>query len=118
MSVYVPNHRRAGEYLYEISDNNGVRDVGIIPDAMLKSRSFQGRTSRDWSGSAGPDLPGFTERGREDRNLANRNLKVIVYRIPRTVTDPIITKSIWAELQKSHKIENVTVMPLPPLDKP
>jgi len=119
-SVYVPNHRRAGEYLYEISDNNGVRDVGIIPDAMLKSRSFQGGPHT--TGPAGPvqlflDLP---NEDAKSANLANRNLKVIVYRIPRTVTDPIITKSVWAELQKNpnHKFEKVTEMLLPPAEPP
>ncbi len=119
MGVYVPNHRRAGEYLYEISDNNGVRDVGIIPDAMLKSRSFQGGPH-----ATGPVRPVqmFLDLPNEDAksaNLVNRNLKVIVYRIPRTVTDPIITKSVWAELQKNsnHKFEKVTEMLLPPLEK-
>ena len=116
MSVYVPNYRRAGEFLYEISDNNGVRDVGVIPDSMFKARSFQGGPH-----ATGPVQPieMFLDLPNEDAKsagLVGRNLKVIVYRIPRTVTNPIIDRNTWAELQKNptHKFEKVAEMPLPP----
>jgi hypothetical protein len=115
-AVYVPNHRRAGEYLYEISDNSGVRDITIIPDLMLRSRSFQGGPH-----GTGPIRPVqmFLDIPDEDAKtaaIANRNLRVIVYRIPRTVTDAIITKARWEELKKNPTItfDKVAEMPLPP----
>jgi len=120
MSVYVPNHRRAGEFLYEISDKDGVRDVGIIPDSMFRSRSFQGGPH-----GTGPVTPVqlFMDLPNEDVKTAaitDRNLKVIVYRIPRSVTDAIITKTRWAELKANpdHKIGQVAEMPLPPAPPP
>ena len=111
-SVYVPSHRRVGQFLYEISDNASVRDVGIIADSMLRSRALQGGPH-----GTSPVQPVqlFLDVPNEDAKTAadtTRNLKVTVYRIPRTVTDPIITKEIWAELRKTHKFEQVAEVSL------
>lgn len=113
-SVYVPNHLRAGEFLYEISDVKGVKEVGIIPDHMLRSRSFQGGPHE-----TGPIQPVqmFIDVPNEDRNTASdtsRRLTVSFYRIPRSVTDSIITPGSWPKLKDGLKLERIAEIVLPP----
>jgi hypothetical protein len=111
-AVYVPNHRRVGEFLYEIIDNAGVREVGIIADSSFKSRSFQGGPHE-----TGPVKPVqmFLDVPNEDAKTAadnSRNLRAAVYRIPKTVTNPIIDKNTWAELRKTNNFEKVAEVSL------
>jgi hypothetical protein len=111
-SVYVPNHRRIGEFLYEISDNVSVREVGVIPDSMFRSRSLQGGPH-----GTGPVKPVqmFLDVPNEDAKTAadvTRNLKVAVYRLPTTVTNAIIDKGVWADLKKNNNLKAVTEVPL------
>jgi hypothetical protein len=115
VGVYVPNHRRVGEFLYEVSDRNGVREVGIIPASYFKSRALTGGGAHG-TGPARPvrmflDIPNEDVKSASDKT---RNLKVVVYRIPRTVTDPIITKESWAVLRKAHPFVMLLETPLPP----
>ena len=79
---------------------------------MLRSRALQGGPH-----GTSPVQPVqlFLDVPNEDAKTAadtTRNLKVAVYRIPRTVTNPIITKETWAELRKTHKFEQVAEVSL------
>ena len=114
-AVFVPSHRRVGEFLYEINDKTGIREVGIIPDSYFKSRALRGGGPH----GTGPVQPVqmFLDVPNEDIKTAadnTRSLKIEVYRIPRTVTDPIITKESWVVLRKTHTFEKVAEMSLAP----
>jgi hypothetical protein len=112
-AVFVPSHRRVGEFLYEISDKAGVREVGIVPDSYFKSRALRGGGPH----GTGPVQPVqmFLDVPNEDAKTAadgTRNLKIEMYRIPRTLTEPIINKEIWAALKKANNFQKVAELPL------
>jgi hypothetical protein len=114
-SVYVPNHRRAGEFLFEISDGKGVREVGVIPDHMLRSRSFQGGPH----GTSGVrpvqmfiDVPDANEKN------VGTDFRVVVYRIPDTVKETVITKNTWDQLRTSKDHAFVQVAEMKPSSNP
>ena len=111
MGVYVPNHRRMGEFLYEISDNSGSREIGVIPDSMFRSRAFQGGGPHGTSAPRPVQM--FVDVPNEDAKSAadgSRNLKIVMYRIPSGLTAPIVTKEIWEKFRSSA--EKVAEVPL------
>jgi hypothetical protein len=107
--VFVPNHRRAGEYLYEISDGKGVREVGVIPDHMLRSRSFQGGPHNT---SAPRPVQMFIDVPNAEASNVGPDLKVIIYRIPNSVKESVITRATWTTLRtsKDHTFVQVAEM--------
>jgi hypothetical protein len=113
--VYIPNYRRVGQLLYEVTSQliakdktvtESLKEVGVVPDSMFQSRAYRGDAAHG-TGATRPvqiflDIP--DEDASTMGNL-NRTMKIQLYRIPNTVKDAMITKASWPALRKQHNFE-------------
>jgi len=115
--VYVPNYRRVGQLLYEVTYQlttkdkkvtENLKEVGVVPDSMFQSRAYRGDAAHG-TGATRP-VQMFLDIPDEDASTMgnlNRTMKIQLYRIPKDVKDEMITRATWPALRKQHNFEKV-----------
>jgi hypothetical protein len=102
---YVPEHRRLGEWVYEIVNltlkpPNQIVDVGVFPSTLFRSNSYQGGVAHQASAAHMtdvtiqiPDVPNdYAKTGSPD-------LVINIYRLLPSVNEPMITPAVLAKLK-------------------
>jgi hypothetical protein len=99
--VYVPSYRRLGEYLYEIVDTKGTREIGILNDQLLRPRGYRGSGGHHETGAPGPVDIIIAVPDEDEKTFADgtRGLQLVIYKIPPTITNTIINRNVFREVR-------------------
>ena len=115
--IYAPSYRRLSNYLYEIVDNSGTKEIGILNGQLLRPRGYRGGGGQHGTGSPGGveiviSIPDEDQKRFEDKT---RGLQLVMYRIPTAITDATINKDRFAQVK--DRLERLFAIPLPPPEK-
>jgi hypothetical protein len=111
--AYVTSYTNAGEFLYEIQDGGQTREIGILPSHLFTARGYRAGSGQHRTGTRNAAdvviaIPDYTEA-----RFNTSDIRVIVYRVPRSVNDRIINIETFQALRKSHSFEKVIEEPIP-----
>lgn len=110
---YVTSYTNAGEFLYEIMDSNQTREIGILPDHLFTARGYRAGSGQHATGARNAAdvviaVPDYTQA-----RFNTSNMKLIVYRVPRTVSNRVINLETFQTLRNSHSFEKVIEQQIP-----
>lgn len=99
--TYSPSYRRTGNYLYEVVDNNGTREVGIINDQLLRPRGYRGAAGLHGTGEPGASeiLIAIPDEDQASFADGSRNLTLVMYKIPPALDYATINKQRFREIK-------------------
>jgi hypothetical protein len=103
----VNEHRRRGNYIYEISENGTPFAVGVIAGDPVQARSHGGFSPRHTSepsptGTVQVTIPGVTKQV-----LLNRNIEIAIYRITSQIGGVLIDLNRFKDLRAKDQVTRV-----------
>lgn len=110
--IYIPNYRRLGQFLYEIQVNNNTVEVGVLPDHLFQARGYRSGAPHGTSAPKATDVI-ITIPDENEKTIAGRQFKIVMYKVPTTVAQRIITVPQFQEFMKNNALPKVAEMTLP-----
>ena len=101
---YLPAHRRLGQYVYEILDNNQTIAVGVFPSQSYETRSYGGGTHQT-SPPRPTDLTIQMPIPSSWLTDPKHNVSIQIWSLIPGVSEPLITPAVLAKLKLDKRVE-------------
>lgn len=101
VGAYAPSHRRLGEYMYEVIDNTGTREFGILNDQLIQPRGYRGAAGHHTTGAPTTTDLMIVVADEDQKTFEDgtRGLQLLMYRIPPTVTFTTLNREQFQALK-------------------